>query len=57
MGIDHIINEYHHLMKKGSYGCKSLRVRMHSYNKDLIENYDENTISYNDIINYINIYL
>ena len=57
MGIDHIINEYHHLMKKENFGCKNIMVRVNSYNKDLIEDYYENTISFNDIINYINIYL
>ena len=57
MGIDHIINEYHHLMKKENFGCKNIMVRVHSYNKNLIDDYYENTISFNDIINYINIYL
>ena len=57
MGIDHIINEYHHLMKKRNFGCKSIIVRVNSYNKNLIYNYDENTFYYNGIINNINIYL
>ena len=26
MGIDHIINEYHHLMKKENFGCKDIIV-------------------------------